>query len=96
MPDDGQKRRPDSPALTRFHEVGRILTGNNAARARDAVAWIQQLCETFGLPGLRAYGLTEDNMPAAVAKATKASSMKGNPIALQDDELAAILEQAID
>jgi alcohol dehydrogenase class IV len=90
------RRAPDSPALARFDEVARILTGNSAARARDAVAWTQQLCETFGLPGLRAYGLTEDNLPTAVAKAKKASSMKGNPIALQDDELTAILAQALD
>ena len=91
-----QEREPDSPALARFDEVARILTGNSAACACDAVAWTQELCATFGLPGLRAYGLTEDNLPTAVAKAKKASSMKGNPIALQDDELAAILERAID
>jgi len=91
-----EKRAPNSPALARFDEVARILTGNRTARASDAVAWTEQLCETFGLPGLRAYGLTKDNLPAAVAKAKKASSMKGNPIALQDQELAAILERALD
>ncbi len=91
-----EKRAPNSPALARFDEVARILTGNRTARASDAVAWTEQLCETFGLPGLRAHGLTEDILPAAVAKAKKASSMKGNPIALQDEELAAILERALD
>ncbi|MBN2131740.1 MAG: iron-containing alcohol dehydrogenase [Sedimentisphaerales bacterium] len=91
-----QEREPDCPALARFDEIGRILTGNRAARAGDAVAWTQELCATFSLPGLRAYGLTEDNLPTAVAKAKNASSMRGNPIALQDDELTAILEQAID
>jgi len=91
-----QERAPDCPALARFDEVARILTKNSAARACDAVVWIQQLCGTFGLPGLRTYGLTEHNMPTVVAKAKKASSMKGNPIALHDQELVTILEQAID
>jgi len=91
-----QERAPDCPALARFDEVARILTKNSAARACDAVVWIQQLCGTFGLPGLRTYGLTEHNMPTVVAKAKKASSMKGNPIALRDEELVTILEQAID
>lgn len=91
-----QERAPDCPALARFDEVARILTENSAARACDAVVWIQQLCGTFGLPGLRTYGLTEHNMPTVVAKAKKASSMKGNPIALHDQELVTILEQATD
>lgn len=89
-------RMPDSPVLARFDEVGRILTGNPAAGASHAVSWIQELCSTLGLPGLRAYGLSESNIPTAVAKAKKASSMKGNPIDLQEDELLEILLQAID
>jgi len=91
-----QERAPDSPASARFDEVARILTGNHAARASDAVVWIQQLCRTFGLPGLRTYGLSEHNTPTVVAKAKKASSMQGNPVALRDEELVTILEQAID
>jgi len=91
-----QDRAPDSPAAARFDEVARILTGRSTARASDAVTWIESLCVALGLPGLRRYGLTENDLPTAVAKARNASSMKGNPIELTDEELIQILRQAID
>ncbi|MCX5644428.1 MAG: iron-containing alcohol dehydrogenase [Phycisphaerae bacterium] len=91
-----QNRAPDSPALTRFDEVGRILTGKSTARASDAVTWIEELCSVLALPGLRKYGLSENDFPIAAAKAKNASSMKGNPVELQDAELIQILRQAID
>jgi alcohol dehydrogenase class IV len=89
-------RAADSPALARFDEVGRILTGRSTARASDAVTWIEELCAALHPPGLRKYGLTEDDFPTAAAKAKNASSMKGNPIGLTDEELVGILQQAID
>jgi alcohol dehydrogenase class IV len=89
-------RAAASPALARFDEVGRILTGRDTARAADAVAWTEELCTALGLPGLRRYGLTESDFPNVVAKAKNASSMKGNPIELLDDELLQVLQQAID
>jgi alcohol dehydrogenase class IV len=91
-----QDRAADSPALARFDEVGRILTGRSTARASDAVTWIEELCTTLGLPGLRKYGLSEADFPTVAAKARNASSMKGNPIELNDEELVSILRQAID
>jgi len=91
-----QDRAADSPALARFGEVGRILTGRHTARASDAVTWIEELCTTLGLPGLRRYGLSENDFPTVAAKARNASSMKGNPIELNDEELIQILRQAID
>lgn len=89
-------RASDSLALARFDEIGRILTGTSTAAASDAVSWIEALCTVLGLPGLRRYGLREDDFPAVVEKARRASSMKGNPIELRDDELLHILRQAID
>jgi alcohol dehydrogenase class IV len=91
-----QDRAADSPALARFDDVGRILTGRSTARASDAVTWIEELCAALGLPGLRRYGLSEKDFPAVAAKARNASSMKGNPIELNDEELIGILRQAID
>ncbi len=91
-----QDRSSDSPALARFDEVGRLLSGNSAAHASDAVTWIEDLCHVLHLPGLRRYGLSESDFPTAAAKARNASSMKGNPIDLNDKELVDILRQAID
>jgi alcohol dehydrogenase class IV len=89
-------RGADSLALARFDEVGRILIGNSHASAADAVEWIAQLCRTMSLPGLKNFGLEEENFAEVVTKAKRASSMKGNPIELRDEELTHILQQAMD
>jgi alcohol dehydrogenase class IV len=91
-----QTRAPDSPALARFDEIGRILTARSTAHASDAVSWIEELCTVLGLPGLRRYGLSENDFPTVVPKARNASSMKGNPIELSEEELHQILHKAID
>jgi alcohol dehydrogenase class IV len=91
-----RNRAPDSPALPRFDEVAQILTGKGSADASDGIAWIQDLCAAFALPGLRRYGLAEADFPALIEKAKKASSMKGNPVELRDNELLQILQRAID
>jgi len=86
-----QSREADSPALARYDEVARILTGKDSARAADGVKWIQDLCVTLKVPTLTQFGLKEKDFPTVVAKAQKSSSMKGNPISLADDELIKIL-----
>lgn len=91
-----QDRAAGSPVLARFDEIARIVTGHDSARASDGVVWVKDLCGALALPGLRRHGLTEADFPAAIAQAKKASSMKGNPFELHDDELAAILSAAMD
>lgn len=91
-----QERAPGSPALARFDEVARFLTGRETASAVDGVAWIADLCSLLRLPGLRRYGLSEQDFSTAVAKARNASSMKGNPVELREEQLLDILRQALD
>jgi alcohol dehydrogenase class IV len=91
-----QQRASGSPALARFEEVARMLSGLSTADADAAVTWIEGLCSALELPGLRTYGLTEADFPAVAAKTRNASSMKGNPIDLSDAELLDILRQALD
>lgn len=83
------------PALARYDEAARILTGDPAATADDAVAWIAALAGDLDIAPLRTYGLTRDDFPAAIEKAERASSMQGNPLTLTRDELATILERAL-
>ena len=90
-----QQREPDNPALRRYDEIAQIVTGNPAATAPDAVAWVEALTEALGVPPLSTYGLRREDFPAVVEKAARASSMKGNPIQLTTAELTAILEQAL-
>jgi alcohol dehydrogenase class IV len=88
-------RDPESPALARFHEIGRLLTANPHASAEDGVSWIRDLCRKLEIPPLRAYGVTPHDIPALVEKAARASSMKANPLVLTPQELEAIISQAI-
>lgn len=86
-----RERAPGSPALARYAEAARILTGEPDARAEDGAAWAGGLCAELALPTLGAFGVTEADIPAIVAKARRAGSMQGNPIALTDAELAGAL-----
>jgi alcohol dehydrogenase class IV len=84
-----------NPVVDRFREVATLLTGRRDATADDGVSWLDQLCAALAVPGLGRYGMTAADVPALVAKAKVASSMKGNPIALTDDELSEIATRAI-
>jgi alcohol dehydrogenase class IV len=88
-------RAATSPALTRYDEAARILTGSATARAEDAVAWLRELVDELQVPRLGAYGVTEADVPRVVEPARRASSMQGNPVALTDDELGEILRAAL-
>jgi len=89
------QRAPASPALSRYDEVARLLTGAPAALAADGVAWVSDLVEAMHIPRLAVHGIDPADIPEIVHSAQQASSMKANPIPLTGDELAAILQQAI-
>ena len=88
-------RAPASPALGRYAEVARLLTGRSQATAEDGVRWIAEICRKLEIPPLRAYGVTEADIPTLVEKAAQASSMKGNPIVLTPEELRQTIAPAI-
>jgi len=88
-------RAPEGPLLDRYRELACILTGEASAAARDGVRWVESLCRALDVPGLAAYGMTRDDVPALVEKAARASSMKGNSITLTTDELTEIAERAL-
>jgi alcohol dehydrogenase class IV len=88
-------RAPGTPALERYREVACLLTGRAAAQAEDAAQWASELVAELGIPPLATYGMSSAHIPDLVAQARRASSMKGNPIELSTDELAAILEAAL-
>lgn len=90
-----RSRSPESEALARYDEVAQLLTGRTTAQAEDGVAWVTELCEALVIPPLSEYGLTHDDIPPIVAKSINASSMKGNPIKLTEQELCDIMAQAI-
>jgi alcohol dehydrogenase class IV len=90
-----QSRQPNSPVLARYDEIAQLLTGRATARATEGIAWVYELCAALHVPALAPYGLTPADFPEVVQKSQGASSMKGNPLPLTDDELTQILQQAL-
>lgn len=90
-----EARAATSPALDRYAEIARILTGRSEATIADGIGWVRSLCADLKIPGLGRYDLTEAGIPTVVAEAQRASSTKGNPIPLTDAELADVLHQAL-
>ncbi|MCP4690612.1 MAG: iron-containing alcohol dehydrogenase [Desulfobacterales bacterium] len=88
-------RRKDSrQALARYEKAARVLTGAPDAATEDGIAWVHDLCRVLKIPSLSRFGITVKHFPGLVAGARRASSMKGNPVALTDEELTEILEKA--
>ena len=84
-----------APVLARFDEVARLLTARRDATADDGVVWIRALCAELDVPHLSTWGVTRGGLDEVVANALRTSSMKGNPIVLSRDALAAILDAAL-
>ena len=81
--------------LARYRTVARAVTGREDATVADGVEWMQALVRDCGVPGLGSFGLKEDDFAEVIAKSKESSSMKGNPVALTDEELAAMLRMAL-
>ncbi len=88
-------RQPDSSYISRYDEIARLMTGNEKASADTGVNWIKELCQELDIHPLNEYGLNTEDFPFLVEQSQKASSMKGNPIALTDEELTNILMNAV-
>jgi alcohol dehydrogenase class IV len=89
-----QAREPHHRALSKYAEVGRLLTGRNEAddaSARSAlIALLAEWSERLQLPRLNRYGISADDFSLIVAN-SRGSSMQTNPIVLTDAEIEAIL-----
>ncbi|MFP4063718.1 MAG: iron-containing alcohol dehydrogenase [Halochromatium sp.] len=89
-----QAREPDNPALEAYATVGRLFAGDqrlSAEAARGALLdRLRQWREDLHLQPLSAWGVTRADHPRIVAN-SRGSSMKTNPIVLEDEEIAAIL-----
>jgi len=91
---------PDHPWISRYATIGRIFVGDESVEGPVAIergiARIEQLVNSFKLPGLRHFGVGEDRLAEIVALAKKSSSMKYNPVELAENTLTDILTQSLD
>jgi alcohol dehydrogenase class IV len=90
-----RERAPRSEALRRYDDVARLLVGSDRVGAAEGVVWVEHLCAHLKIAPLHRYGITAHDAPEIVAAASKASSMKANPIELTLVELRQILERAL-
>ena len=89
------QRHNSQQYLLRYDQVAQVLTGKSNAKAEEGIARIHDLCDALDIPGLSDFGITEDHFPDLIARSKKASSMKGNPVNLTDEELTEILQKAV-
>jgi alcohol dehydrogenase class IV len=90
---------PARRTLRRYADIGRALLADphaGADRAADAVFEITaSLLVRLKIGPLSQFGMKESDIPAMVALARKASSMRYNPLVLSDAALAGALAAAI-
>lgn len=89
------EREPNSPALVRYQEAARLLTGDPTATANALGPWLREFLRPFPVPRLAQQGVREADMDALVQAAAQASSMKGNPVVLTAAELRQVLRAAL-
>jgi len=89
-----RERAPDSPALEKYAQAGRLLSGIAECPRDEAgdrlVAVLEDWTRELGLPRLADYGIRAADFAVIVANC-RGSSMKTNPIMLSDGEVQEIL-----
>ncbi|MFT4297013.1 MAG: iron-containing alcohol dehydrogenase [Micropruina sp.] len=86
-----QEREPEHPALGRYAEAGALLSGTAGVQA--LLDWLAETVRELDVPTLGELGVTSGQYPQICRQAAAASSMKGNPIVLEEAELEAILSR---
>ena len=93
-----EARDPGSVALSRYATVAWLLTGRAARDDTETRAALVPELESWrarlGVPRLSSFGIAVSDIPAIVAD-SRGSSMKTNPIALTDGEIAEILRASL-
>lgn len=74
----------------RFEELSTMIAGAEG----DASKTLKELADDFGIPNLSESGLRCDQIPELVEKASRSSSMKGNPFPLSPECLTSAVEKA--
>lgn len=89
------EREPQNPALARYMDIARTVTGDPDAVVADLSLALNELRSALHIPALQEYGIRAQDLDALVEKSAVASSMKANPLTLTGAELRQILEMAL-
>lgn len=95
----GQSSAESRATVRRYAIAGRLLAPKERLSEEEAieaaVRRTSELATALQIPPLSQFGMNESDIPAMVALARKASSMRFNPVVLSDEALAAALSAAI-
>lgn len=87
-----QSREVDNPALEKYANVGRWLSGENSLNSDVARERLQETLKkwtkSLEMKRLSTYGVSADDVPEIVTN-SRGSSMQTNPVLLTDAEIAA-------
>jgi len=89
------EREPSNPAFQRYAEIAGWVIEDPGATSDSLSRWLVDLREELQIPGLGAYGVSTADVKVLVEKGMAASSMKANPIVLDQAELREILEMSL-
>jgi alcohol dehydrogenase class IV len=92
--------QPNATALARYATIGRLFLPTGLQVSEDeaidtCVKFTATLVRDLNIPPLATFGMKSSDVPALVALARKASSMRYNPVVLSDEVLAKVLGAAI-
>lgn len=91
-------RQANHPALEKYAQVGRLLSRQGHLGQVEAhsalIETLESWTQALRLPALGHFGVTHDDIPRIVAN-SRGSSMKTNPVELDDAEIAGVLATRI-
>lgn len=82
------------PAADRINEVDHWIAGAFGVSAGDATRALERWSRDHGLPGLGEMGLPRSRLPAVAEAGSQSSSMRGNPVTLDQAALVEAMERA--
>ncbi len=88
------EREPANPILGKFQRIAEILTQSKGSEVIDCVYWLEKICDEMKIPQLGELGINTKEFPEIIQNAQLSSSMKGNPIDLNAQELLMVLEKS--
>lgn len=87
-------RNSNLEILARYARIAQILNNDRNSTAEDLVGILQNLTSELNIPPLSKLGVKENDFPEIITKAASSSSMKGNPVVLNSNEMNDILEMS--
>jgi len=89
-----KQQNQNKNAMSRFKDIAEWITQDPSAGAEDGLEQISALCNKLNIPRLSHMSIQEADFEIIAAKSINSSSMKGNPVKLEMENILQILEQS--